>query len=181
MLTLAGVAVTLLDVLACVVVYVSSDGVVVGYNLNARLGLTSCVSVRRAFKAHVKLPNEFGSVLSADWLARAHATDVNARCKGKGFAGVIKRHGFSGLRASHGVSLAHRACGAIGSRQDPGRVWKGTKMAGRLGGGFVTLKRVKVVALDSFCQRVTLKGPVPGGSRACVRLTTRCSSRLEAC
>lgn len=91
-----------------------------------------------------------------------HAVSASAYSKGKGFAGVIKRHGFAGLRQSHGVSLAHRSCGAIGARQDPGRVWKGTKMAGRMGGVKVTVKNLRIARYDSFACKVLLCGSVPG-------------------
>jgi large subunit ribosomal protein L3 len=71
--------------------------------------------------------------------------DVQGTSLGKGFQGGMKRHGFKGLPATHGVSLSHRALGSIGQCQDPGKVWKGKKMAGRMGGTTITVQNLKVV------------------------------------
>ncbi len=75
---------------------------------------------------------------------------------------MIKRYGFSGLSASHGVSLTHRSLGAIGSRQDPGRVWKGKKMAGRMGNTYISLKLVKIIVINKSTCRIIIYGSVPG-------------------
>ena len=82
--------------------------------------------------------------------------------KGKGFAGVMKRHGFSGLRASHGAHRIHRAPGAIGACATPSRVFKGTRMAGRMGGERVTTLNLEVVEADAERDLLLVKGAVPG-------------------
>ncbi len=87
---------------------------------------------------------------------------LEAVSKGKGFAGVMKRHGFRGGGASHGVSLAHRVPGSTGQCQDPGKVFKGKKMPGRLGGKKVTMKGIKIVGFDLSLKCVIVKGSIPG-------------------
>lgn len=97
--------------------------------------------------------------------------DVQATSKGKGFAGVMKRHGFHGLPASHGVSLKHRSGGTTGQNTDPGRVFPGRKMAGRMGGDTVTLKNQKVLSVDESTGVVIVKGMVPGSKGKIVKLS----------
>ena len=87
--------------------------------------------------------------------------DVSARTIGKGFAGVMKRHNFSGLRASHGVSVSHRSHGSTGQRQDPGKVFKGKKMAGHMGDKIRTIQNLEVVKSDLENNLIFLKGEVP--------------------
>ncbi len=125
MVTVEGKAATLLSIAAGVVVCVGKSDLIVGYDLDTSLVLLKqlkLVSVRRSFATEANLPNEFGSALDCAWLENAKTVNVRARAKGKGFAGVMKRHGFRGLCSSHGVSLAHRSGGSIGARQDPGKV-----------------------------------------------------------
>ena len=81
---------------------------------------------------------------------------------GKGFAGVVKRHNFSTLDATHGVSLTHRSHGSTGNRQDPGRVFKGKKMAGHLGDANVSVQNLKIVSIDESKNLILVKGAVPG-------------------
>ncbi len=88
--------------------------------------------------------------------------DVTGRTKGKGFAGVMKRHGFAGMRASHGVERVHRSPGSIGGCATPGRVFKGTRMAGRMGGVRHTVQSLKVQAVDPENNLLLIKGAVPG-------------------
>ena len=88
--------------------------------------------------------------------------DVSGITIGKGFAGAMKRHGFSGLRASHGVSISHRSHGSTGQCQDPGRVFKGKKMAGHLGGVRATIQNLEVVRTDAEMGVIMVKGAVPG-------------------
>ena len=88
--------------------------------------------------------------------------DVKAKTIGKGFAGVMKRWNFGGLRASHGVSVSHRSHGSTGQRQDPGKVFKGKKMAGHMGSKKVTIQNLKVVEVDEENQLLIIKGSVPG-------------------
>ncbi|KAJ3115573.1 54S ribosomal protein L3 [Phlyctochytrium bullatum] len=82
--------------------------------------------------------------------------------KRKGFQGAMKRWGFKGLRASHGVSISHRSLGSTGNRKSPGRVWKGKKMAGRMGGKFRTVQNLKIVKIDTVYNLLYVKGAVPG-------------------
>ena len=90
---------------------------------------------------------------------------------GKGFSGVMKRHNFAGLEATHGVSISHRSHGSTGQRQDPGKVFKGKKMAGHLGDERVTVQNLKVVAVDASKGLIMVKGGVPGAENAWVRIT----------
>ncbi|MDR0484130.1 MAG: 50S ribosomal protein L3 [Alphaproteobacteria bacterium] len=103
-----------------------------------------------------------GSELSASHFIKDQFVDVAGVTIGKGFAGVIKRHNFRSLRATHGVSLTHRSHGSTGNRQDPGRVFKGKKMAGHLGNANVTTQNLKVVAIDEANNLILVKGAVPG-------------------
>jgi large subunit ribosomal protein L3 len=88
--------------------------------------------------------------------------DVTGTSIGKGFAGAMKRHNFGGLRASHGVSISHRSHGSTGQCQDPGRVFKGKKMAGHMGAAKVTTQNLQVVRTDSDRGLIMVKGAVPG-------------------
>ncbi|XXN13740.1 MAG: 50S ribosomal protein L3 [Candidatus Hodgkinia cicadicola] len=168
--TVSGKLCTVLEALACVVLDKTYNSITIGYNPKTILSSFGFVKVSKQFRfnSRLQLNNEFGSVLQPDWLPILKKAHANALTKGKGFAGVIKRHGFSGLRKSHGVSLAHRACGAIGARQDPGRVWKGQKMAGRMGGTRVTVKNLKLLRYDAFACKLLLFGGVPGATKSSV-------------
>jgi large subunit ribosomal protein L3 len=88
--------------------------------------------------------------------------DVVGTSIGKGFAGAMKRHNFSGLEASHGVSISHRSHGSTGNSQDPGRVWKGKKMAGHLGAARITTQNLEVVSTDVARGLLMIRGAVPG-------------------
>jgi len=90
---------------------------------------------------------------------------------GKGFAGGMKRHGFHGLRASHGVSVSHRSHGSTGQCQDPGKVFKGKKMAGHMGARRTTVQNLEVVGIDRERGLVLVKGAVPGAKGGYVRIT----------
>jgi large subunit ribosomal protein L3 len=105
---------------------------------------------------------EVGQELKVDLLETGELVDVTAVSKGKGTAGVMKRHGFSGLGAGHGVHRVHRAPGAIGACATPSRVFKGTRMAGRLGGQRVTTLNLEVVSADPERDLLLVKGAVPG-------------------
>jgi len=94
--------------------------------------------------------------------------DVTAKTIGKGFAGVMKRHNFSGLRASHGVSVSHRSHGSTGQRQDPGKVFKGKKMAGHMGDKFRTIQNLEVIKSDPENNLIFLKGSIPGSKNSLV-------------
>jgi large subunit ribosomal protein L3 len=105
---------------------------------------------------------EVGSELSAEHFVAGQHVDVIGTSIGKGFAGAMKRHNFAGLRASHGVSVSHRAHGSTGQCQDPGRVFKGKKMAGQMGGERVTTLNLEVVSTDGDRGLILLRGAVPG-------------------
>lgn len=103
-----------------------------------------------------------GDELSAAHFVEGQLVDVSAVSIGKGFAGAMKRHNFGGLRASHGVSVSHRSHGSTGQCQDPGRVFKGKKMAGHMGAAQVTVQNLRVVSRDEEAGLLMVKGAVPG-------------------
>ena len=105
---------------------------------------------------------EVGQEIGADLLAQGELVDVTSVSKGKGFTGVMKRHGFSGLGASHGTHRVHRAPGAIGACATPSRVFRGTRMAGRAGGQKTTTLNLTVVESDAERDLLLVKGSVPG-------------------
>ena len=105
---------------------------------------------------------DVGSELSAQHLVPGQYVDVTGSSIGKGFAGAMKRHNFSGLRASHGVSVSHRAHGSTGQCQDPGKVFKGKKMAGHMGAKRVTTQNLEVVETDGERGVIVIRGAVPG-------------------
>jgi large subunit ribosomal protein L3 len=113
-----------------------------------------------------------GQELNADVFAAGDVIDVTGVSKGKGTAGVMKRHGFAGLRASHGVHRKHRAPGSIGGCATPGRVFKGLRMAGRMGAERVTVQNLVVHAVDSERGLILIKGAIPGNKGGLVVLRT---------
>tara|TARA_B100000131_G_scaffold105548_1_gene102421 strand:- start:608 stop:1318 length:711 start_codon:yes stop_codon:yes gene_type:complete len=106
--------------------------------------------------------NEFGIELFKD----IKFVDVRAKTIGKGFAGPMKRHNFSGLRATHGVSVSHRSHGSTGQRQDPGKVFKGKKMAGHMGDKIRTIQNIEILKTDSENNLLYLKGSIPGSKNS---------------
>lgn len=111
---------------------------------------------------------ELGAELGANHFVEGQFVDVIGTSIGKGFAGGMKRHNFSGLRASHGVSISHRSHGSTGQCQDPGRVFKGKKMAGHMGDTQVTVQNLKVVAIDEEEGLILVRGAVPGSKQGWV-------------
>ncbi|MBO6807946.1 MULTISPECIES: 50S ribosomal protein L3 [Thalassospira] len=111
---------------------------------------------------------EVGAELAATHFVEGQYVDVIGTSIGKGFAGAMKRHNFGGLRASHGVSISHRSHGSTGQCQDPGRVFKGKKMAGHLGAARVTVQSLKVVSSDADKGLILIHGAVPGHKGAYV-------------
>lgn len=105
---------------------------------------------------------EVGEEITADHYFEGQFVDVAGTSIGKGFAGAMKRHNFGGLRASHGVSISHRSHGSTGQCQDPGKVFKGKKMAGHMGAARVTTQNLQVVKTDSDRGLIMVKGAVPG-------------------
>ena len=113
---------------------------------------------------------EVGTKLDVSHFKVDQFVDASSISIGKGFAGVMKRHNFGGLRASHGVSISHRSHGSTGQNQDPGRVFKGKKMAGRMGNKKVTKQNLKVIEVDSENNLLMVKGSVPGKKNSIVYL-----------
>ena len=113
---------------------------------------------------------EVGTILDVNHFKIDQFVDASSISIGKGFAGVMKRHNFGGLRASHGVSISHRSHGSTGQNQDPGRVFKGKKMAGRMGGTRVTKQNLKVLDIDNENNLLIIKGSMPGKKNTVVYL-----------
>ncbi len=107
-----------------------------------------------------------GDSLKVDHFQEGQFIDVSGFSKGKGFAGAMKRHNFGGMRATHGVSISHRAHGSTGQCQDPGKVFKGKKMAGHLGDEHKTLQSLQVVKVDTKNNIICVKGSTPGARGA---------------
>jgi large subunit ribosomal protein L3 len=114
---------------------------------------------------------EPGASLTVGHFVVGQYVDVCGTSIGKGFAGAMKRWGFKGLRASHGVSVSHRSHGSTGQRQDPGKVFKGKKMAGHMGDRRVTVQNLEVVGIDQERGLLLVKGAVPGARGGYVRVT----------
>jgi large subunit ribosomal protein L3 len=114
---------------------------------------------------------EIGQHIEADVFSEGQLVDVTSVSRGKGFAGTMKRHNFSGQKASHGTHLVHRKPGSVGACATPARVFRGKKMAGRMGGGKVTTMNLKVVEVDAEAGLLLVRGSVPGprGGRVVVR------------
>ncbi len=113
---------------------------------------------------------EVGQEVRSNHYVVGQYVDVAAQSKGKGFAGVMKRWNFAGLEATHGVSVSHRSHGSTGQRQDPGKVFKGKKMAGHLGDKRITIQNLEVVKIDEARNLVMVRGAVPGVDNALVEI-----------
>jgi len=113
---------------------------------------------------------EPGTKLSVNHFVVGQYVDVSGTSIGKGFSGAMKRHGFAGLRASHGVSISHRAHGSTGQCQDPGRVFKGKKMAGHMGAATRTAQNLMVMGVDPDRGLLLIKGGVPGAKGGWVKI-----------
>ncbi|QRM55185.1 50S ribosomal protein L3 [Sinorhizobium sp. BG8] len=125
---------------------------------------------------------DIGAELTASHFVAGQLVDVTGTTIGKGFAGAMKRHNFGGLRATHGVSVSHRSHGSTGSNQDPGRVWKGKRMAGHMGQTRVTTQNLEVVSTDEDRGLILVKGAVPGskGSWIVVRDAIKSGTPADA-
>ena len=121
-----------------------------------------------------KAGNEFGLEIFND----IKFVDVKSKTIGKGFAGVMKRHNFSGLRATHGVSVSHRSHGSTGQRQDPGKVFKGKKMAGHMGDKLRTIQNLEIIKSDLENNLLYLKGSIPG-SKNCEVLVQKAIKNIN--
>ncbi len=111
---------------------------------------------------------EVGAEIGANHYIPGQFVDVTGTSIGKGFAGAMKRHNFAGLRATHGVSVSHRSHGSTGQCQEPGRVFKGKKMAGHMGAEKVTTQNLEIVAVDLEYNLILVKGAVPGAKQGWV-------------
>jgi len=116
----------------------------------------------REFRVEGEGTYEVGQVLTAESLAEVKKVDVIATSKGRGTAGVMKRHNFKGQRATHGVKKVHRKAGGIGAATDPARVWKGKRMAGQYGNKRITVRNLNLVRVDSENNMLLVEGSVPG-------------------
>ena len=152
-----------------------------GYNaLQLGAGLAKVKNVSKALRGHFGkasvLPKrklaefrvtedamlDVGSTISPEHFIAGQKVDVVGTSQGKGFAGAMKRHNFGGLRASHGVSVSHRSHGSTGQCQDPGKVFKGKKMAGNMGARRITTKNLEIVSTDVEEGLLLVQGAVPG-------------------
>ena len=123
---------------------------------------------------------ELGSEVTVEAFEPGQTVDVTGKTKGKGFAGVMKRHGFHGLRASHGVERKHRSPGSIGACATPGRVFKGLRMAGRMGGARYTVQNVRVQNIDAEQNLILVRGAIPGPKGSLVLLRTAAKAKAKA-
>ena len=111
---------------------------------------------------------KLGTCINVNYFEKNQYVDVSGTTIGKGFAGVMKRHNFSGLRASHGVSVSHRSGGSTGQNQEPGRVFKGKKMAGHMGAKQATKQNLKLIDIDEENNLLVIKGSIPGKKNSIV-------------
>ena len=125
-------------------------------------------AIVREFRVEEGAFLDVGSVLQADHFVVGQKVDVVGTSVGKGFAGAMKRHNFGGLRASHGVSISHRSHGSTGQRQDPGKVFKGKKMAGHMGDVRVTQQNLEILETDVARGLLFVKGSIPGATNSFV-------------
>ena len=124
--------------------------------------------VIKEFRIHPENQLEIGTKLNVSHFKKDQFVDVTSNSIGKGFAGAMKRHNFAGLRASHGVSISHRSHGSTGQNQDPGKVFKGKKMAGHMGAKKVTKQNLKVIDVDEENKILVINGSVPGRKNSVV-------------
>lgn len=126
--------------------------------------------VIKSFKVDADQVLEVGTVLGADFFEEGSYVDITGVTIGRGFAGAMKRHNFSGLRATHGVSVSHRSHGSTGHRKDPGKVFKGKKMAGHMGCVQVTVQNLKIMQVDKEQGVLVIKGSVPGFEKSWLKI-----------
>jgi len=119
-----------------------------------------------------------GNELGIEIFKDVKFVDIKSKTIGKGFAGVMKRHNFSGLRATHGVSVSHRSHGSTGQRQDPGKVFKGKKMAGHMGSKIRTMQNLEIIKSDVDNDLLFVKGSIPG-SKNCEVLVKKAVKNVK--
>ena len=134
----------------------------------SKANLKDSLKVLKEFKTDENSQNLLGSEISVNSFNEGEYVTVTGKSKGKGFAGHMKRHNFGGGRASHGKNSVMRKAGSVGAGTWPGRVWPGTRMAGRMGGDKVTVENLKVVKVDNDKNLLFVKGAVPGPSKSIV-------------
>ncbi len=127
-------------------------------------------SYSREFKLKERSHFKIGDMMNVSNFIVGQFVDVTSNSIGKGFAGGMKRHNFAGNRATHGVSISHRSHGSTGQCQDPGKVFKGKKMAGRLGNKKVTIQNLKILNIDTVNNLIILKGAVPGHKGSIIKI-----------
>ena len=127
-------------------------------------------SILREFRVSDDMLLEVGAEISAEHFVSGQKVDVVGITKGKGFGGAMKRWNFGGLEATHGVSVSHRSHGSTGQRQDPGRTFKGKKMAGHLGVERVTTQNLEIVRTDAARGLILVKGAIPGAENSWVEV-----------
>jgi len=127
-------------------------------------------AVLREFRVSDDMLLEVGAQISADHFVSGQKVDISGLTKGKGFAGAMKRWNFGGLEATHGVSVSHRSHGSTGQRQDPGRTFKGKKMACHFGVERVTTQNLEIVRTDAERGLILVKGAVPGAENSWVEI-----------
>ena len=122
-----------------------------------------------------------GNEIGLEIFENVKFVDVKSKTIGKGFAGAMKRHNFGGLRATHGVSISHRSHGSTGQRQDPGKVFKGKKMAGHMGDKIRTIQNIEVIKTDKENNLLYLKGSIPGSknTEVLIRKSVKNISRMS--
>jgi large subunit ribosomal protein L3 len=150
--------------------------------LKGHFGKAGVTPRRHVVEIRTALATEYtvGQELAVDTFAAGEEIDVTGTTKGKGYAGVMKRHGFHGVGASHGAHRNHRKPGSIGACATPGRVFKGVRMAGRMGTDTVTTQNITVHAVDAEKGLILLKGAVPGPKGGLVMIRTAAKSTQEA-
>ena len=179
---------TLIQIGPCWVTQVKSkssdgyDAVQVGFGLTRAKGLTKprIGHLKKAGIEPLRHVREFrvedtagykqGEILSADRFKAGQRVTVSGLSKGRGFAGVIKRHGFASPNATHGTHEYHRHPGAVGAHTDPGRLWKGLRLPGHMGNQRVTTKDLKILKVDAEQNLMLIKGAVPGAKNGLVEI-----------
>ena len=124
--------------------------------------------ILREFRVNNISEYKKGNEIGLEFFKDQKFVDVTSKTIGKGFAGSMKRHNFSGLRASHGVSVSHRAHGSTGQNQDPGKVFKGKKMAGHMGDKYRTVQNLEIIKSDLENNLIFIKGSIPGSKNSIV-------------
>lgn len=122
---------------------------------------------------------ELGQEVTVEVFEPGQVVDVTGKTKGKGFAGVMKRHGFHGLRGSHGVERKHRSPGSIGACATPGRVFKGVRMAGRMGGARYTVQNLTIQSVDPEQNLILIRGAIPGPKGGLVLIRTAAKAPVK--